>query len=571
MELNVEQYAKEHLGSYKMTGQEIKVKVCPFCKDNKKSNQYKFIINAVTGLYKCWRGKCNSTGNLTTLKRHLTPHLLNNREVKKRPLVKPIPLSEKYISWIRGRGISDQVIRDCKIAEADGAMFFPHFDKKGSLITQKFTKPADDGRGRVEWIAGKTSPMSAWGIEKIDHSQPVIITEGEFDRMAVMTAGYYNTISIPAGTSNMYWLGEDYETLSQVKSFIIWMDFDNPGTVSRYKIADFLGYDRCKFIECDYKDANKALIEAGSNYVIEQLKNAKQIHIKRVTYLSEVEDGEPWEKREKLALTRLRPLNEMLGGGLPFPGITILSGYRGSGKTTLIYTIAANAVENDYNVFCYSGETDAPIFKHDFLRTIAGENGIVEYSASDEIKEQFKEKHQKKIIINTTPEAYESNEFLELIENAVRRYNTRVFIVDNLMKIKFSGNHSLSEVLEAQEDFVSKIDVMCRKYGLQVILVQHPKKCNGMKINADDIRGNGRMMDLASNILIVHRINEKFCNLNKVSGLDYAQSDSMITVEKNRGGSDEGDVFFNYSRKTGRFYKDDFELKSTWLDCDIPF
>ena len=77
----------------------------------------------------------------------------------------------------------------------------------------------------------KGAELIPYNIDAILDSPECIITEGEFDAAAFMTAGRKDVISVPAGAqSNLNWMDRFVETHFEPKKLIyIAVDEDNAG------------------------------------------------------------------------------------------------------------------------------------------------------------------------------------------------------------------------------------------------------------------------------------------------------------------------------------------------------
>ena len=67
---------------------------------------------------------------------------------------------------------------------------------------------------------------------------------------------------------------------------------------------------------------------------------------------------------------------DMAMGGYLFPSLNVWSGQRAAGKSTMLYQTLIPALEKDYNVFIYTGELDAGMFKLWFYNQIATERHL---------------------------------------------------------------------------------------------------------------------------------------------------------------------------------------------------
>jgi twinkle protein len=109
---------------------------------------------------------------------------------------------EKYLSL---RKISKETLDYAGIKQdKKGNIVFEYYDLDKTLLTVKY-RPArkiKQGENKI-WCQphADTTPI-LYGMHQIDTSKPLVITEGEIDRLACIEAGYKNAVSIPFGSNS---------------------------------------------------------------------------------------------------------------------------------------------------------------------------------------------------------------------------------------------------------------------------------------------------------------------------------------------------------------------------------
>ena len=107
-------------------------------------------------------------------------------------------------------------------------------------------------------------PGGGWGLFGL-HTVPseateVIITEGEYDAMAVHQATGRPCISLPNGCRSLP--PAVLPLLERFSKIILWMDNDAPGQEGAQTFCKKLGLNRCFVVKClEAKDANEALLK----------------------------------------------------------------------------------------------------------------------------------------------------------------------------------------------------------------------------------------------------------------------------------------------------------------------
>lgn len=103
----------------------------------------------------------------------------------------------------------------------------------------------------------------------------IVITEGEFDAMAVYQATGMSAVSLPNGASSL-----PLDILSSFDRFnkiYLWLDNDEAGRSNRRKLAEKLGLKRTYIVSTDgEKDANDILRQDASR-ISKYLNEAKTI------------------------------------------------------------------------------------------------------------------------------------------------------------------------------------------------------------------------------------------------------------------------------------------------------
>ena len=200
--------------------------------------------------------------------------------------------------YLAKRCISKETLDFCSVKQAEnGDIAYQFKDQDGKLITTKYRvshKATNKDFMKWRWKKGFTNPPLLYGLDKIDITRPVLITEGLNDRLACVEAGFMNTVSIPGGAADMSWVDTNYEFLEKLESIIIWSDSDEPGRKMAKNCAMRLGQYRVKIVEPnpdiqeeirkyyaqygadeDKIDANNVLIACGKDAVLAMIASAK--------------------------------------------------------------------------------------------------------------------------------------------------------------------------------------------------------------------------------------------------------------------------------------------------------
>ena len=227
----------------KATGQHTFI--CPKCShERKKKNDPCLSVNIDQGFYNChhcgWHGKVFEDEEKT----YATPEY-NNTE-----------LTDKALNWlVETRGLSKSTIQRFRLFSHGREIGFPYIEND-KVIHIKYRT------GDKHFRSSKGTKLILFGMH-LEHSERLIITEGELDAMSFYEAGNM-AVSVPNGATSHTWLDNCNQWVDKFKEIILAYDDDNAGIEGRNEIARRLGKERCKIFKYPegVKDANELLINA---------------------------------------------------------------------------------------------------------------------------------------------------------------------------------------------------------------------------------------------------------------------------------------------------------------------
>ena len=563
---------------------------CPYCQQltNDKNT---FAISLTTGQFKCLRDSCGASGNMIILSRDFGFRLGNEEyyvpKQKYRTLptpAKPIEPKDKAIEYLKSRGISEKIARQYEITvqkDRDNVLVFPFYDEAGNLTFVKYRKTDFDKEKdqNKEWCEAQTKPI-LFGMKQCNmNHKTLIITEGQLDSLSVAEAGFQNAVSVPTGSKGMTWIPHCWDFVNQFEVIIVFGDYEK-GHISLLDEISKRFKKHIKHVrEEDYKDCKDAN-EILQKYTKAQIKvcitNAVDVPVQHTISLADVEEVNPFDI-EKLP-TGFKELDQILYGGLPFGGITLMTGKAGSGKSTVASQIVINAMENGHRCFCYSGELPNHLFKSWMNFQVAGASHIFEYqnrwgdkgyNITDANKKLISQWYKDKIDIydNASLDDSEDTSIIRIIEDMINRYLVDVILLDNLMTALDLDTIRESDKYEKQSQFLKKLTRITLKYKVLIILVAHKRKNNFSKNANDEISGSSDISNLASVVLGYDKDD------------DLQEEQRMLTLSKNRLFGKTGSWIMEYDERSKRVYgeRDDVNKeyswnKSGWEDStDYPF
>lgn len=250
--------------------------------------------------------------------------------------------------------------------------------------------------------------------------------------------------------------------------------------------------------------------------------------------------------------------------------LTTWTGKRGEGKSTVLSQVMLDAIEDGWKVCAYSGELRADRFQYWADLQAAGKDYVKEYydHAKDrqvyyvpqDIRNRIHSWYSGKYWLydNTASSTDEEITIFKVFETAAKRYDCRVFLVDNLMTADY-GRTSDSDFYRQQSRFVGQLVSFAKKHNVHVHLVAHPRKTAG-SVGNDDVAGSADITNRADNVISIGRIKDGACDL-------------ALEVTKNRWEGKHGTVGLNYCNISHRIYvpADGDIVRYGWLDTQDQF
>lgn len=237
--------------------------------------------------------------------------------------------------------------------------------------------------------------------------------------------------------------------------------------------------------------------------------------------------------------------------GLQKQALSVISGVRGSGKSTIVGQIILKAIDDGNTAVVYSGELANKKFTRWILRQAASKQHL-EVSTQHDKAVGIPNHIQNKIVgwMDNKYWLYNNkcgNNFVLIykrIEEAIQEHKADICIIDNLMAL------DLSEVdkdkYEAQTKFVWKLKMLAERTNTHIIFVAHPRKQNGF-LRLNDISGSGNIANIVDNAFLIHRWNRDFelgynDTFKRDPTSDIAACTNVVEIAKDREDGNQ-DVF----------------------------
>ena len=565
-------------------GDEIQFLYCPYCGGGDSKDKWTSSINRRTGLFNCQRDSCKANKNIITLSQDFDFSLGHEIDEYFKPKKKyktykapkePVKPKPPAIEYLERRGITAKIVEKYEITtkkDSDNILVFPFYDaKRENLLLIKyrntnFQKGKDKAK---EWYEPNGKPI-LFGMNHCNlDNKTLIVTEGQIDSLSLAEAGIENAVSVPGGVNNFRWVPYCWNWISNFEKIIIFGDKEH-GRITL--VEDFKRRFTNKEIfhvrEEDYKDckdANEILQKYGKEQLKTCVENAESEPLDFAIDFADIKDTDIFSI-EKVK-TGIKQLDNLLYGGLPFPGVVVVTGKTSEGKSTFASQILVNAVNQGYECFAYSGELPADTFRAWTMFQMAGQqhvftyqtrDGYEGYSISKTNRELINEWARGKLLVydNTYIDSDNFSGIIEKVDKVIRKYGVRVILLDNLMTALDLDGERSKDRYERQSSFTKRLARLAMKYEVLIILVAHKRKNINGDNDIDEVMGSSDITNLATVTLSYGR-DKKIIDPQR-----------KLKLLKNRlfGKVDTDGWIMDFDEKSKRIYGagDDVNVKYGW-------
>jgi twinkle protein len=420
------------------------------------------------------------------------------------------------------RGISNKVLElygvgadEFLFFQVDGtrasrlSYVFPMYDDNQHLVRFKVRAVDDKKSMKLEPKGGR------WGLFGLNTVPPdadeVVITEGEFDAMAVYQATGRPAVSLPNGATSLP--VSLLPALERFKKIYLWMDDDVPGRDGAQQFSKKLGIQRCYIVRpgradeaC--KDANEALLLRLD--LSEMLKQASITPHEGIATFADFREEIYTEIVNPLQVQGLRSeflprLNSLIKGHRRGE-LSIYSGHTGVGKTTLIAQMSLDycmqGVPTLWGSFEVSNVRIAKLLMSQYYARSTGKSPVG-------LVENFNEWADKFETLPLYFMRYFGSNPIERVLHAME-YSNYVhdcshILLDNLQFLT-SGQGRGYDRFEVMDDAIERLRHYATSQNVHVSLVVHPRKENDdQEIQTASIFGTAKATQEADNLIILQR------------------------------------------------------------------
>jgi twinkle protein len=464
-------------------------------------------------------------------------------------------LHPKHREWFELRGLEPDLAEKFGIAtrrEGGANWIAVPYVERGLTVNHKY-RLSSEKRHRMD----EGAPLTLWNHDALlaNEDQPLVITEGEWDALSSIQSGFVRTVSVPNGAPHeqsanpaeakryeFLWRSKDL--LDKVRQIIIATDNDAAGKSLAADLATWFGPERCRFISYPdgAKDLNDVLLSYGAPSVAHLLNSAKPYPVKGLYRLEDFPEPPPTTS----VPLHINGLDDHFA--LTLGTFSVISGWAGHGKTSLLMRMLANLMLSGVNIALGSFETlPRPILERRMRACL--------YSCSEQDKQANEPgkadellSNRLSVIAHTARDAeteLDLDYIIELAKVAVLRDGVRLLVLDPWNEIEHKRSSDETET-EYTSRAIRALKRFAVNYECAVWLVAHPRKPhsdgNPKPPSLYDLAGSAHFANKADYGLIIHRDN-------------MASTEIEARVVKVRMGlpGKPGRVTLSYDQKTNQY------------------
>ena len=267
-------------------------------------------------------------------------------------------------------------------------------------------------------------------------------------------------------------------------------------------------------------------------------------------------------------------------GGLAKREISLVSGLRGSAKSTLLSQVVLNAIDQDFTCVVYSGELTDTRYAAWTYQQAAGIDWVAKsdkyenfWYCRDEVKPQIREWMRGKFHLYNNRYGNNFKLITTKLKQIIESLQADLVVIDNMSILDLSDitEDRRADKWDQQKLFVETLKNLANLCNCHIIFVAHPRKAAGF-LRLDDVGGSGSLGNLVDNAFIVHRVNRDFLRgykrdilgipesnkkANDEDGYEYGGDNCIEIVKERETGIQDLFIPLWYEKETRRL-KNDF-------------
>lgn len=448
------------------------------------------------------------------------------------------------------RELSIPMAESMGVSSSNGEIHFPYFFN-GQIVRTKSRNMKDKKKMHFDSLSEDQKDnfkMPFWNQHNWLTNDFLIITEGEFDAIAIAQLGEFKVVSLPNGSGSVNTtFRNQYEYLQQFDEIYIAFDMDEAGERAVEEAKKLIDPKKFRRINFPAKDANEWLQE---NPYLEKkdledlMRNASKIIMDEIIYFRDLPPSF-FYFRDYGVSTGWQDLDDLLGG-IRTKEVTVISADTGAGKTTFAINLLCNLIKKDPAGFWInSWEMDYEVVVRKVAGNILGSLFKVAAFTETQRKEFEKWMQNNNAMINPKRSKADILTLRKQIEIASKIYGVKYILLDHLDYISstFKDKESHEKIKEAIEG----IHNIAMEFNVHILLIAHPKQIEdgSGKIHMGHLKGSAAIKQYADNIILLQNMAQE--------NLAIKDNRMKVMVPKNRFFGTKGEITLRYVLETDSY------------------
>lgn len=448
-------------------------------------------------------------------------------------------LTEKHLRGIENRGINIETAVAMGLYSAsrsrDGSvkpdpkgdiLAFPYFEHDEEVNTKFRWADRDSGKKRFQQVTGAPKTLfnanvlldDAMLLELESGAYEMIWTEGEFDCLAAIQAGYHHTVSVPDGAppgrdakgraievpddaddinpdedDKFSFMARLMDRIQRVKWHIMAVDDDDSGQRLAKELVRRIGPPRCRFVEYPRdrvvpytpkggrseqkracKDLNEVLLYLGPETVQDMISNSKPWPVKGLFTIDDYPDEELPVMHETGMSPEFDKSFRIYSGAF-----MVVTGVPNVGKSTFANQMVVNmAATHKWHISMFSGEKGVkPFLKLELMQGFLKKPRDLWTGDDKERAMRFVRRYFS--FIDHDPRLNDDDIDIDfLLDRAaasVFRFGTKLLLIDPWNELEHSYDRNIS-LTQYTGDAIRKMKRFGKAFDCAVCVVAHPTK-----------------------------------------------------------------------------------------------
>ena len=539
---------------------------CPKCTPTRKNKRdMSLSVNLDDGVYQCHNFPCDFSGKVGREPRdwrHIPPTPIYTKPA---PPPENSAIGERGRQFLEGRGIDADIAAEMGVYSnpEDSAIAIP-YRRNGEVVHIKYRAVPE----KRFWSTKDTEHV-LYNLDACQRATDVVITEGELDVLALMTAGIDTALSVPDGApgagqqaeGKLACLDSGMEIFESARRVLIAVDNDEPGIALREELIRRIGPAKCFVViwPDGLKDANDTLMRDGVNGVVQAIADARPVPVNGLIYAHDVKD-EIWRnrhgrQRRGVEVHQWPDFNELYRAGEGH--LTVVTGTPSSGKSAFLAAFMTNVAMNDpaWSFAVFSPEQAPAAEFYDAMIALklghAVEDATLEdfTDAAAWVNEHF---------ILQQPESRTLDNILELARICVLRHGVKGIVIDPWTEVEQMRAPGVNES-EHIGSSLARIRSFGQIHKTHMWVAAHPTKPDRMNhdkpITPYDISGSANWFNKADAMLSVFR-HDRTARSSPV--------DVHVQKMRFKAFGRNGVASFGFDLDSGRYYQIDTHAQEPW-------